>query len=178
MYFGKKIILTAFEKEYVDIALKYVNDYDTSSNLVSAIPFPLRHDDELKFYEKINPFSKGEYNFAILKKDTKEYIGGCGINEVDWKNSFCTVGIFLGKPFWNKGYGTDAMRTLVDFIFNEMSLNKIRLFVFEFNKRAVRSYEKSGFKVEGILRKQIFRNGKFYDVYAMGILRREWQEKK
>ena len=97
---------------------------------------------------------------------------------MDWKNSFCTVGIFLGKPFWNKGYGTDAMKTLVNFIFNEMSLNKIRLFVFEFNKRAVRSYEKSGFKVEGTLREQIFRNGKFYDVYVMGILRREWKEKK
>jgi RimJ/RimL family protein N-acetyltransferase len=177
MYEGKRVILAAFEKKYLEKALEYINDYDTSSYLITGIPFPLRIDDEMKFYENNDPFSNGKYNFAILRKSDREYIGNCGINEVDWKNSFCTVGIFLGKPFWNKGYGTDAMKTLVNFIFNELSLNKIRLFVFEFNQRAIKSYEKCGFTVEGRFRKQLFRNGKFHDVYAMGILREEWQAK-
>ncbi len=176
MYEGEKIVLSENKKEYLELARQYVNDYDVAKSLVSGIPFPLRVEDEQKFYDKIDAFSSGKYNFAILKKDDLQYIGGCGINDVNWKNSYCEVGIFLGKPFWNKGYGTDAMKTLLNFIFNNMSLNKVKLSVFEFNKRAIKSYEKSGFKLEGKLRQELFRNGRFYDTYVMGILREEWEK--
>ncbi len=174
---GNIVILTAYDKEYLNLALKYVNNIETAGFLNPSIPYPLRKEDEEKFYNDINPFANGKYNFAILKKDNKEYIGGCGINHVDWKNSYCTVGIFLGKPFWGKGYGTDAMKTLLDFIFKELNLNKVKLNVFSFNKRAVKSYEKCGFSVEGILRDEVFRHGKYNDVLAMGILRKEWEQK-
>nr|WP_206076217.1 GNAT family protein [Marinitoga lauensis] len=77
----------------------------------------------------------------------------------------------------NNGYGTEAMKLLVNFIFDEMNINKVKLHVFSFNKRAIRSYEKVGFKVEGVLREQIFREGKYHDEIIMGILRREWQKR-
>lgn len=107
--------------------------------------------------------------------EDNEYIGGCGINHVDWKNSRAEVGIFLGKPFWNKVYGTDAMRVLVNFIFNEMNLNKISLNVYSFNERAIRSYEKVGFKVEGVLKQHIYREGHYHDEIIMAILKSEWK---
>lgn len=85
------------------------------------------------------------------------------------------VGIFIGdKNYWNKGYGTDAMRILIRFIFEQMNINKIKLNVYEFNPRAVRCYEKCGFKKEGTLRQEIFRDGKYYDQYIMSILREEY----
>ena len=178
MYEGNKVILTAYKKEYLKLALQYFNDYDVAKGLVRGMPLPLREEDEQKFYDKIDPFSDRGYNFAILRKEDYLYIGGCGINKIDWNNSNCEVGIFLGKEFWNKGYGTDAMQVLIDFIFNNTSLNKIGLFVYEFNKRAIKSYEKCGFKIEGRLRENLFRDGRFYDTYVMGILRREWQPTK
>ena len=102
------------------------------------------------------------------------YLGGCGIKEVDWKNSKVVVGIFIGnKEYWNKGYGTDAMRVLIKFIFNEMNINKIKLNVYEFNERAIRSYEKCGFKKEGVLRKELYRDGKYYDTIVMGLFKEE-----
>lgn len=66
------------------------------------------------------------------------------------------------------------MKTLIDFIFNYIAINKIKLQVFSFNTAAIRSYEKCGFSQEGILRNEIFRFGKFYDLVLYGLLREEW----
>ncbi|MBT1247869.1 GNAT family N-acetyltransferase [Thermosipho sp. 1223] len=169
--------LRAYKKEDIDIVLEYINDPEVKKYLVPGIPFPFRKEDEEKWYQNLDPFSTKSYSFDIETLEGKEYIGGCGINDVDWKNSVAVVGIFLGKPHWNKGYGTDAMKVLVRFIFEEMNINKIKLYVYSFNKRAIKSYEKVGFKKEGVLREEIFRNGKYHDVYVMGILKKEWQSK-
>ena len=116
------------------------------------------------------------YSFALEKLSDGEYIGRCSIIKIDWKNSVAEVGIFLGRPYWSQGYGTDAMRVLVRFIFNEMNMNKIKLHVFSFNERAKRVYEKIGFKVEGILRQELFREGRYHDVIVMGLLKSEWED--
>jgi RimJ/RimL family protein N-acetyltransferase len=85
------------------------------------------------------------------------------------------VGIFIGdKNYWGKGYGTDAMSVLVKFIFEQMNIHKVKLNVFSYNERAIKSYEKCGFKVEGVLRQEIFRDGKYYDEIIMGLLKEEY----
>ena len=78
------------------------------------------------------------------------------------------------KTIGIKGHGTDAIRILIRFIFEQMNINKIKLNVYEFNERAVRCYEKCGFKKEGRLRQEIFRDGKYYDQYIMSILKEEY----
>ncbi|MCD6550708.1 GNAT family protein [Thermotoga sp.] len=173
---GKLVRLREYRKEDIDKALEYINDPEVKKYLIPGIPFPLRREDEEKWYQNLDGFSTKSYSFAIETLSTREYIGGCGINNIDWKNSIAEVGIFLGRPYWNKGYGTDAMKVLVRFIFNEMNINKIKLGVYSFNKRAMRVYEKVGFKVEGVLREELYREGKYHDVYVMGILRREWKD--
>jgi RimJ/RimL family protein N-acetyltransferase len=111
--------------------------------------------------------------------DEEKYIGGCGINDFDWKNSVATVGIFIGaEKYRNKGYGTEAMGILLDFIFNQVNVNKVMLEVFSFNKRAISSYKKNGFVEEGRLRENVFRNGEYHDEVLMGLLRREYAKLK
>ena len=66
------------------------------------------------------------------------------------------------------------MKVLMNFIFEEMNINKIKLNVYAFNERAIKSYEKCGFKKEGLLRQEIFRQGKYNDEVVMGILREEY----
>ena len=110
----------------------------------------------------------GEYNFAIEDIKTKRYIGGCGIQNVNWLTRVATVGIMIGdEGYLGKGYGTDAMKVLMKFIFQDMNIRKIRLSTFSFNVRAQKSYEKCGFKVEGILKDEIFKDGKYYDEIVM-----------
>src|SRR5437879_9941124 len=63
------------------------------------------------------------------------------------------LGIWITEPLWNRGYGTDAVRTLCRFGFREMNLHRISLHVYDFNPRGVMVYEKVGFREEGRLRR-------------------------
>lgn len=174
MYEGALVRLRAYRKEDAQIALEYLNDREVKRNLAPGVPFPLTLWDEEKWIESNTAF-KDTYSFAIETIKEKKYIGGCGINHIDWKNSNVTIGIFIGdKEYWSKGYGTDTMNILIKFIFEQMNINKIKLNVYSFNKRAIKCYEKCGFKNEGVLRQEIFRDGKYYDEIIMGLLRDEW----
>ncbi|MCT4598265.1 MAG: GNAT family N-acetyltransferase [Vallitalea sp.] len=176
MYNGKLVRLREYRKSDIDTVLQYINDEEVKENLIPGIPFPYTREDEEKWLES-NTAMKDTYNFAIETLEDKIYLGGCGINEVDWKNSKVIIGIFIGnKDYWNKGYGTDAMNVLIRFIFNEMNINKIKLCVYSFNKRAIRCYEKCGFIQEGILRQELYRNGKYHDEIEMAILKEDYNK--
>lgn len=176
MYVGKKIRLRAYRKQDIPQALEYINDPEVKKNLVIGVPFPLKMEDEERFYEHINAASD-TYSFAIETLNGSKYIGGCGMNQVDWKNRFAVVGIFIGEEqYRSQGYGTDAMKVLLNFIFNEMNLNRVKLSVFSFNERAIKSYVKCGFRQEGVMRQEIFRDGRYHDTIIMGIMRSEWEK--
>jgi RimJ/RimL family protein N-acetyltransferase len=174
MYTGVKVKLRAYKREDVELAQQYLNDAETKRLLTPGVPYPYTLEEETKWFEKISA-NNDHYSFAIETLEEGKYIGGCGINSLDWKNSVAIVGIFIGdKNYWGKGYGTDAMKVLVKFIFEQMNMNKVKLFVYSFNERAVKSYEKSGFKKEGVLRQEMFRDGKYNDEYVMGMLKDEY----
>ncbi len=178
MYTGQKIRLRDYRKEDMVLAHQFINDPEIKKNLVTRIPFPITFPEQEKWFMEIST-KKDTYPFAIETLKEKRYIGGCGINEVDWKNSWAVVGIVIGdKNYLNKGYGTDAMRVLTRFIFEQMNIHKVKLFVFGFNERAIQCYKKCGFVREGVLRKELFRDGQYYDVYIMSILREDFQKLK
>ena len=99
-----------------------------------------------------------------------EFIGGCDLGPRYPRVRSAILGIWIGKPFWGQGYGTDAVRTLSRFGFQEMNLQRIRLMVREGNPRAKAAYEKVGFKEEGRLRRATFVEGKYEDMIEMGLL--------
>ena len=173
MYYGEKVCLRAYKEEDVTRAVEMVNDSELKRLLVTGIPFPMTSWEEEEWVKSQKGTETGEYNFAIEDKQTKKYIGGCGIQKVNWLARTATVGIMIGdKEYWGKGYGTDAMKVLMDFIFNNMNINKIKLAVFSFNKRAQKSYEKCGFIVEGVLKDELFKGGKYYDEIVMAAFRK------
>ncbi|SKC82182.1 GNAT family N-acetyltransferase [Maledivibacter halophilus] len=174
MYIGQKVRLREYRKEDIEKAQKYMNDPEMRRLLHPGIPYLYTFEDEEKWFNELSA-NKDVYNFAIETIKDKKYIGGCGLNKIDWKNSVAVVGIFIGdKEYWGKGYGTDAMKILIKFVFEQMNINKIKLNVFSFNQRAIKSYEKCGFRKEGILRQEIYRDGRYYDDIIMGILREEY----
>ena len=121
------------------------------------------------------PHLNDRYKFAIETIEESAFIGGCSTNDIDWKNSVATIGIFIGnKGYLGRGYGTDATKTLVAFLFNQMNINKIRLTCYSFNTRAIESYKKCGFVIEGVLRQKIFKDGKYHDRIAMGLLQNDF----
>jgi len=174
MYIGEKVKLREYRSDDLVKAQAFINDVEVKQMLHPGIPYLYTYQDEENWFETISA-TNDVYSFAIETLDGKEYIGGCGINNVDWKNSIVEVGIFIGdKSLWGNGYGTDAMKVLVGFIFDQMNINKIKLKVFSFNERAIKIYENCGFKKEAILRQEIFRNGRYHDDVVMGLLKEEY----
>ncbi|HAS79648.1 MAG TPA: N-acetyltransferase [Fusobacteriaceae bacterium] len=172
MYEGKLVRLREYRKGDIERAKEFLNDFEVRKNLQPTIPYPFTLEDEEKWYSGISAI-KDTYTFALETLEDR-YIGGCGINSIDWKNSKVVIGIFIGdKEYWSKGYGSDAINILVKFIFDEMNINKIALNVYSFNERAIKCYEKCGFKREGVLREELFRQGRYHDEILMSILKSE-----
>lgn len=112
---------------------------------------------------------------AIVQLSNDELIGQMGLYEINSINRTATLGIFIGNDkFRNNGYGTEAIKLLLDFGFNYLNLNNINLDVIEFNERAIKCYQKCGFKEYGRRKQSKFINGKYYDTVEMEILAKEF----
>jgi len=175
MFEGKLVRLREYRKEDIPLKLSYINDPEILKYLEPGIPYPVTLNEELKWLDSISAF-RDTYRFAIEAVTDSNYIGDCGVSSIDWKNSIASVSIFIGSgAYRGKGYGTEAMKLLISFLFNQVNINKVRLSVYSFNERAIKSYEKCGFKIEGVLRQEIFRNGEYHDIIAMGMLKEEYK---
>ncbi len=113
--------------------------------------------------------------FAIRHLEKDKPIGFIGLFNLFKQHGDTLVAIALGeREHWGNGYGTDAMRIMLRYGFLELNLRRMGLIVFEYNPRAIRSYEKAGFTCEGRVRGAMLRDGKRWDFIYMGILREEW----
>lgn len=129
-----------------------------------------------RFVQKIGTQQDDSLNFTICAIGADDPLGACGLREIDRRNGSAEVSIFIAaREQWGKGLGTDAMRALVDFGFGELRLERIWLRVFDYNKRAVRSYEKAGFANEVRMRHDRFHRGVHHDVFVMAITRPDWE---
>lgn len=170
MYAGEKVRLRAFEAGDLDENWQFVNDYATVRGMSSGMLFPCSRGDEARWLDQQSSYTRGEYQFAVETLEG-ELIGRCGILKLDWKNRLAELGIMIGKEAYRgHGYGTDAMKLLCRFCFEEMNLHKLKLSVIAFNEAAVRCYEKCGFEREGLLKQEVFREGAYQDVVVMGLL--------
>lgn len=175
---GKFVLLRSITEADHEAIFAVENVMESRLLMDDSIPFPPTDADHEAFLSGANDNGKGNHLFAIELIDEETVIGTIGVYGVDWQKGTGQVGISIGPDFQGKGHGTDAMCVLIDFIFTYMRLNKIKLEVYSFNAKAVASYEKCGFKVEGTLREELFRFGSYHDSYVMGLLRREWEAQK
>jgi RimJ/RimL family protein N-acetyltransferase len=128
------------------------------------------------FEQKMLPqLGDAHYQFVICPLGSHEGIGTCGLRAIDRVNGHAELSIFLERGSWGRGLGTDAVNALIDFAFGELRLERVYLHVFDYHPRAIRSYEKSGFVREAVLRRARFHRGAHHDVIVMAVLRSEWQ---
>jgi RimJ/RimL family protein N-acetyltransferase len=178
MWCGEKVQLAAVQRDYLPKYVEWLNDWEVSQFLMPGIPFPLNIENETDWFEQRRK-DKDNIIFAILTLAENHVIGNCGMHRIDLKNRSANMGIFIGdKNYWGKGFGTDATRTLLHYAFEQLGLNRVELEVYDFNPRAIRSYEKAGFRRDGVRRQALYRGGKFHDIYLMGILREDWEALK
>jgi len=188
MITGDRIRFRAVEREDLPTFQGWVNDPDVRSGI--GIYLPLSMADEQEWYDGVRkrqpdernlvievrpPFRQGGLPALQVGEPAWKMIGGIGFFRLDYKNRSSEFGIMIGdKTYWNQGYGTEAVRLLLHLGFNTLSLNRIHLRVLENNPRAIRAYEKAGFKHEGRQRQAEFKDGKYIDLLVMSILKSEY----
>jgi RimJ/RimL family protein N-acetyltransferase len=168
---GKRCYLSPMNSEDAEKYVAWLADMEVAQYLTVA-----HHNINLDVErETLARFVRQGDHFAIVEGKKEELIGGCGFLNPDHINRTAEAGIFIGeKSYWNKGYGEEAMRLLLDYAFNILNLNHIMLSVYAFNTRAIRCYRKIGFKEIGRRRQARLIQGTSYDIIYMDILAEEF----
>ena len=165
---GKKVDLCPVGPDDMNILQKGYNDPDIRDAMFMY--FPLTAEDTEK---KISKMAENEQaiQFMIVDKESKKAVGHLALVRPDWVSRMMTFYIvLLDKHTWGKGLGSEATRLIVDYGFDMLNLNRIQLHVNAENEAAKAVYKKIGFKHEGTLRQAMYKNGRYYDFWLMGIL--------
>jgi len=168
---GEKVYLSPISMDDVETFMHWVND----SEITFALPKHSRIYSLLQEKEDIEKMARGGNALTIIDKETNNVIGTCSFMNIDHLNRNAEIGIMIGdKNYWSQGYGSDALRLLLNFGFNVRNYHNIYLHVRSFNERAIACYEKVGFKRQGVKRDAIIMGNKKYDNIYMDILATEY----
>jgi RimJ/RimL family protein N-acetyltransferase len=122
------------------------------------------------------PPSQEHFSFMICTLGDGRPIGQALLNINDRRRGQAYFGIFIAaESDRGRGYGTDALNATCDFGFGELRLERISLEVMASNARAIRTYEKAGFRREGLHRNAEIVDGEYVDVLSMALLVEEWR---
>lgn len=168
MLTGKSVYLRAIEDSDSQFYYKWINDPET--NDLRGLYFPTSHEEANLYIKQLSIRSPSEFSFAIIDKHNNP-IGFIGLRSICTRSRRGEVWIYIGnKDYWNKGYGHDSLKTIVDFSFKELNLHRIWLECDANFTSAIKCYSNVGFKTEGILKDGYFRHGKYRDTMIMAIL--------
>ena len=172
---SQRLYLRPAERADLPVFVGWFADAETTRNLAVRAPFSLAMEEKW-FGQVVEGQGKSHYHFVICVLPDGRPIGTADLRNIDLENGRAEFGISIGeKDEWNKGYGTEALGAICDFGFGALRLERISLEVYQDNARAIRSYEKAGFRHEGRLRHAHFSEGRHCDVLVMALLRDEWQ---
>lgn len=174
---GEQVRLAAFDQETGPEAWsRWMHDSEYSRLLDSAPAFPWT-PNRIKAEMEKELVKNDSFLFAIRTITDDILIGFVSLDGIQWSHGTAWVAIGIGeRSYRGKGLGTDAMREALRYAFTELNLYRVNLDVFEYNKPAIRSYEKAGFVHEGRLPERLHRDGRYWDLLFMGILRDEWEK--
>ena len=164
---GEHVYLSPMNSEDYEKYAKWLNDKNITEYLNV-------HNSLISLYgekEFIEKNANQEFCMCIVKCENDELIGNIALKDIDYKNGYAELGIFIGElNNLGKGYGSEAINLLTNFAFNELRLHSIYLTVFDNNERAQKAYKKCGFKEFGRRHEALFKNGEYRDLIYMELI--------
>jgi len=165
---GEKTILKGLTKDSAVLIYEWANKEELR-NLTGTL-YPISEYEHEEWIKKMATATDKKL-FLVCNKESGIPIGTIGLKNFNYTIRKVDLFISIGDDnFLSGGYGADAVKTLVDYCFGHLNLHKIALRVYESNERAIKCYEKVGFKREGILKDEHFSGGRYEDVIVMGII--------
>ncbi|PWW28758.1 GNAT family N-acetyltransferase [Chryseobacterium sp. AG844] len=165
----ERLILSQLEEKDIPFIVELLQ-HRIFSDLTSNIPYPYVENDARSWVEMSKEAFENNtgYTFAIRNKEG-QIIGAIGLHDRD--DDKAELGYWIGIPYWNKGYVTEAAKGIIDFGFDELKLNKIFATHFLHNPASGRIMEKIGMKKEAVLIKEVKKDGEYFDLVRYCILK-------
>ncbi len=171
---GDLVALGPAHKGILPLLWKWENDLELSV-LTGDPVHPLTPEGIDTLYERYSKSDPSHASFVIYERATLRPIGSIGLHGINHAHRTASLGVGIGEhDCWGKGYGTEATRLILDYAFNVLGLHNVMLWVFSYNERAIRVYEKVGFKEIGRRRQAQRIGGRAYDVVYMDCLATEF----
>lgn len=171
---GRNLVLRRPRPEDLPAVMRWYTDPEIAA-LTRYQTRPMAAADVQRFFEQ-RLLAPDALAYSIWELPDRRLIGFTTFSSLDADNSSVLFHITIGeRDAWNRGLGTQASRLMLDHAFDRLDLHRVGLTVFSFNERAIRAYEKAGFRIEGRLRQSVMRDGRWCDEVQMGILRDEWR---
>ncbi|WP_339148788.1 MULTISPECIES: GNAT family N-acetyltransferase [unclassified Sutcliffiella] len=170
----ERLLLRRLELRDADRVEELASDYELAKTTLT-VPHPYPPGSAADFIRSMwDSKERGLVVFAIVEKEIDSLIGIINIKQtLSYKRG--ELGYWIGRPYWGKGYGTEAARAVVAFGFKELGLNKMFAGAFADNPGSWRIMEKVGMKHEGTWRQHAMRDGRFVDLAYYGLLREEFE---
>jgi len=173
---GRRVVLRRHRPENLAVVSRWYRDPEVA-RLTRYQTRPMPREEVERFFQT-RLLGSDSVAYAIHVRLTDRLIGLTTFSSLDADNGSVLFHITLGeRDTWGQGYGTEATSLMLAHAFERLGLHRVGLSVFSFNERAIRSYEKAGFRIEGRLRDAIARDGRYWDEIQMGALRPEWLER-
>lgn len=170
---GKEINLRAMELEDMSCFWDMLNDQAVSS-MVVGWSFPVSKEEQNEWYHRAIHDVKNK-RFTISQKETNQAIGMVTLSNIDWQNRSATHGIKLHPTCpKGKGIGTDAVKTLMKYAFEEVNLNRLDGSWMEDNIASEKLYIKCGWQIEGVKKNAIYREGIYHNLKIAGITKEDY----
>lgn len=171
--------LRRLERSDVPLLHRWYNDAD----LMAWARFSPDHMVTLESLEKeyvgeLSGEGRERTTYIVEERDSGRPIGSCVLRTRDPKHVTASVGILLEKDRWGKGHGTEAMRLLLQVAFDHQGWHRANLWTLAENERAIRSFEKCGFRLVGIEHEATYSDGRYRDVALMEQLKADWDARK
>lgn len=174
---GEKLYLRGLERpdlegDYFD----WLNDREVTKFLDSGA-FPNTVEKMEEYYRNV-ALSPNNVMLAIIDKESDKHIGNIKLGPINWITGIATLGIMIGnKEFWGKGYGTEAIKLVLDYAFKRLNLHKVTAGIAAIHQASIKAFEEAGFEIEGQLKSQFFLDGKYYDSLYLGITGEDYLKK-
>ncbi len=163
-----RLVLNQLQRSDIYEIVQLLNEKVFSENAIS-LPYPYfpRYAEFWLGVAQKGFEEKNKYIFAIRQKDNPKIIGGIEIG-IDTKNNKAELGYWMGKKYWNQGYMTEAVKSVIEFGF-KLGLKKISASHFSTNPASGKVMIKAGMKKEGMLRCHTKKGDSYQDhvVYAI-----------
>lgn len=150
----ERLILRKFKKaDYIEMFDNWASD----KNVTKYVSFnPHKDYDETKqiINDWINEYNAGSYNWVVELKSNHQIIGNISVIKSSSKHSNCELGYVYGSKYWGRGYATEALKKVIDYLINECEFHLVEAKHHASNPASGRVMEKAGMKKDGVLRER------------------------